>query len=215
MFTSEKIGGTQVFNSSLSPSTKSLVSNSQKALGQLSKSIAKAPQARLEDIKAQRNRQLREETRSINKDTQQTLAKTRAAISKRFGRSDNSTFGNQYVAEVEGHRVNALRQARVNADALAEDQITSDQNARIQRLNVFQNLLNNVYNQAQGVNKQQANTLIQEGRLENQRALARARMIQQNSNRSNSFRLGLLSQVASPIAGGLGTFLSNSLFSKR
>lgn len=180
----------------------------------MANNIARPSAERLKDIQNQRDRYFREERRSINDETDQILSKTRSALARRFGRSDNSTFGNALIADVEGHRVSAINRARINADTLAEDRAATDQDARIQRLNVFQSLLNNVFDQAQGVSRNQSSTLINEAKLENQRALARANLVQRNAERSSDFRLSLLSRVANPIASGLGNYISGGLFGK-
>lgn len=204
-----------MFSSTLSPSTQNVVNTSQNAVTQLVNEIARPPQERLADIQQQRDRYFKEERSTINRETDNVLAKTRSALSRRFGRSDNSTFGNALIADVEGHRVDAINRARVNADTLAEDRLASDQQARMERLGVFQSLLNNVFDQAQGVSSDQSSTLINEARLENQRALARAQLVQRNSDNSYFSRMSLLSRVANPIASGLGNFISSNLFTPK
>lgn len=175
-FASSISGGVEQHGSRLSDGTRSLVNESMAGLQALAREL-KAPDAnRARQINARSRDFFDLQAQGINQDVDDSLARTRSDLNKRFGGAYNATFGTDLLASIEGGRIGRLSDARKEAALLGKDLFRQDENSRMQRFTLFQNYLNDLNNQARGLQSSNANILLNERQRDSDLAIARANL---------------------------------------
>jgi len=203
-------GNTQINRSTLSGPTQQLVSTSQRSLNQLADELGRTSTERSNAIQQKAQSLFERQSQGINQDANDTLGRVRSDLSKRFGSSQNSTFGNDLLARVENDRLNRLNDSRQHSDLLAEDLQNADEDSKIRRANVFYNFLNGVNSDARGINQSGASLVLNENQRATSLAVSRANALQQYYNQEalRRSRQASLAQITPTVVGAaLGTAL--------
>lgn len=211
-FTTTVDNGVQSFGSSLGAPTQSIVNESLQGMLDLAKDLREPDGARQEAI-TQRSRDFYDlQARGINRTADERLFQTQSDLSKRFGGTYNATFGGDLLARMERDRQDRLSDAQKESSLLGEDLYRNDEDSRIRRFSLFQNYLNDLNNQARGLqtsaantldsNRQQADTLaIQRATLMNQLQLQDQAIAAQERSQRRLLALQAASNIAGSIAG--------------
>lgn len=178
-FTGRLVDNRQVFRTTLSDQTQRAVDTSRQASQVLLEELSRPPAGRANDIRQLADRQFLSQEKAITRNANRLLGNARLRLSSRFGRSGNSTFGTQLLNSLANSQLERLGEARLESDLLAEDLFSRDETSRINRLGVFQNVLNDVRNEARRFQTAAANTLDGDANRVTGAALSRARLIQQ------------------------------------
>lgn len=180
-------GNTQTTKTILSGPTKNSVDLSQVGLNRSLSQLGKTEAARSRQVDDVAGRVYNQQKRLIDKDSSQTEGKIRSNLSKTFGSSYNSTFGNHLLGQVYDDRLNRLNDARVQSDLLAENFLDRDEDRKMRRANLFLNILNDINSQSQGLTKLGADLLQNETQRATNVAIQRARLL--NNYNINQDRL--------------------------
>ena len=198
-------GRTQRVTTNLSPTSQRVVNRSQREVDFLTASLAQPDADRERNIR-QRNGQLFESLgRDINTAADDAISRVRSDSAQRFGGALNSTFGANQVARLEEARGRQLSDARLQTELAAEEQLAADETRRINRLGVFQNVLEGLDSRSRQLGSLGSNTLDRSRSLANQRAQALDRIFlpntlsRQNSRRRSFASLGSL--IGGPVGG--------------
>jgi hypothetical protein len=163
-------------------------------------------EARRQDLRTLSDAVYQRQADQINLDTSQLRQTAQTGLSKRFGHSAASTFGNQLLADIDGQGLKQRSDARLSADLLANDLDLQDEDRRIQRLNTFQNMLNSIDDRSRGLISNNSTLLQNETNRATDLAIVRAKQLDAwNAENYKNQRQSLLSRVA-PLAGrAIGT----------
>ncbi|MGE0201391.1 MAG: hypothetical protein AB7P76_10535 [Candidatus Melainabacteria bacterium] len=146
----ETRGGQQSLTSALSPDTQGLVGASQTALTDLARSLGQPDTTRARQIARRAQDFFDLQAGGINADSDALSRQAQSTLARRFGGSLNSTFGADLLSRIENDRLNRLSGARKDASLLGEDLFASDEDSRLRRFTLFQNVLGDLNNQARG-----------------------------------------------------------------
>jgi hypothetical protein len=161
-FTSVTSGGAESHSSRLSSGTQAMADESSNALQSLAKELNMPDERRLQAI-GDRSRDYYDlQAGGINQDVDDILSRTKSDLNKRFGGAYNATFGTSLLGDIESNRVDRLVDARKESALLGEDLYQQDEDSRIRRFTLFQNYLNDLNNQARGLQSSNAAILANE-----------------------------------------------------
>ena len=179
---SEQVGTTQRINTELSPLSQRLVGLSSNEVNRLANTLARPNKQREQKLVDLSNRQFTSLSDAINRSADDQVSLLRSQNAQRFGGSLNSTFGNDAIARVEGERQRELRDARLSSDLDATNRLRAEDTDRINRLNVFNGLLNGFENTTNTFGSLGSNALQRSQQLATQRASAIDRFNLQSGN---------------------------------
>lgn len=177
-YISRSQGGSQNFTSNLSPGTQATVNESLSGLQNLARELNAPDNERIAQINTRSRDYYDLQSAGINQDLDDTLARTKSDLNKRFGGSYNATFGTDLLANIEKSRVNQLEDARKQASLYGEDLYQRDEDSRMQRFTLFQNYLSDLNNQARGLQSSGAATLNADRQLQSNAGLQRQELIE-------------------------------------
>jgi hypothetical protein len=175
-FTSSVSKGVEQHSSILSDGTRALVNESMSGLQALARELNAPDERRMRQIGERSQDYYDLQAQGINQDVDDALARTRSDLNKRFGGAYNATFGTDLLASIEGSRLGRLADARKEAALLGEDLFRQDEASRIQRFTLFQNYLNDLNNQARGLQSSNTSILSSERQRDSDLAIARANL---------------------------------------
>ncbi|MDH4378764.1 MAG: hypothetical protein QE263_02515 [Vampirovibrionales bacterium] len=194
-------GSTQTTQTTLGPSSQELVSWSQLGSGLELDNLVNPSEGRRQDLQNLADDVYQRQADQINLDTSQLRQTAQGNLSRRFGHSVASTFGNQLLADIEGQGLKQRTDARLSADMLANDLDVQDEERRIQRLNTFQNILNNIDDRSRGLVSTNSSLLQNETNRATDLAIVRAKQLDDwNQQNYQNQRQSLLARMV-PVAG--------------
>jgi hypothetical protein len=194
-------GNTQTTQTTLGQSSQELVNWGQLGSDIELEALVSPSEARRQDLQALADAVYQRQANQINLDTSQLRQTAQTGLSKRFGHSAASTFGNQLLADIDGQGLKQRSDARLSADMLANDLDAQDEERRIQRLNTFQNILNSIDDRSRGLVSTNSTLLQNETNRATDLAIVRAKQLDAwNAENYKNQRQSLLARVA-PVAG--------------
>lgn len=211
-FVARRSGKTQTFTSQLSGGTQQALNTSRRAGQALLEELARSPASRSNDIRDLANRQFRSQERAITRSANQLLGNARTRLASRFGRSGNSTFGNQLISNLASSQLERLGEARLQSDLLGEDLFARDEQSRLNRLGTFRNVINDIADRDNRFQSIATSTLQNEANRSTRAAISRAQLAQQaqlarrrssgggGSNLFGNSRLGTVLNLGTSIA---------------
>ena len=214
-FTSVSSGGAESHSSQLSTGTQAMVDESSNALQSLAKELNAPDVRRLISIGDRSQDYYDLQASGINQDVDDSLARTKSDLNKRFGGAYNATFGTSLLADIEGSRIGRLADSRKDASLLGEDLYQQDEDSRVRRFTLFQNYLNDINNQARGLQTSNATTLANERGRATDVAVDRANLAYRYSEldqrakdaqaeRNRKERESYARMASQPSSGGMG-----------
>lgn len=209
-------GNSQYTQDSLTPQTAATIQTSQNALQDLAQNLAQPNDQMYQNIadKAQNYYDL--QAQNINNTSDNLYNQTTSDLANRFGGAYNSTFGAMDLGQIQKNRLNALYNAGSAATMYGQDLYNQDQANQINRFQVFNNYLTNLYNQAQSANTLGSNLLeneanraqnlsIDQAKLQMQAAIANQNAARQAAQRRAALLGGIIQTagyLAAPATGG-------------
>ena len=201
--TTKRKGSTQTTTTTLGSASQGLVNWGQLGSEMELENLVSPSEARRNDVRDLSNALYQQQADRINLDTSQLRQTAQTGLSKRFGHSAASTFGNQLLAEIDGQGLKQRNDARLSADMLANDLDVQDEARRVQRLNPFQNILSSIEDRSRGLISTNSSLLQNETNRATDLAIVRAKQLDAwNAENYRNQRQSLLERMA-PAAGRL------------
>lgn len=187
------------FSTSLSPSSRKLIDTAKAGMLGLADELKQPDAIRQKSIHERANDFFGRLRTGIHEDASRLMEKTKSDLSKRFGGTYNATFGTDLLGRQHKNYLAQLKDARIQANLLGEDLARADEASRINRFNLFNNVVNGFNNQLTGLVSPGLGFLSGERDRNSRLALAQAQFDQQyqqqrdeqaRQNRLNALRLG-------------------------
>lgn len=202
----EEAGNVQRTFSKLSTPTRRILDTSRNAVQGLATQLASPDSTRQRDLQRLQEDLFSSQAAAINSASDRSAGAIRSQNAQRFGGALNATFGNQLLGELEGQRQRSLADARLESDLIARELENTRTQSRIQRLQVFQGLLNNSVQPLFNSNRDAAQVL-DNARDRSLRRIEALERQSQNQERQRQTRRSAFGSTFGSLLGGVGGFL--------
>ena len=217
-------GNSQYTQNLLTPQTAATIQASQNGLQGLAQDLAQPSDQMYQNIAQQSQNFYDLQAQNINNESNTMYDQTASDLSHRFGGTYNSTFGALALDQLQKNRLNALYNASKEATMYGQDLYNQDQSNQINRFQVLNNYLNNLYGQAQSSNELGSNLLENEANRAQNLGISQANLAQRANELNQQVaqaaakrRMALLNgavaaagYIAAPVTGGASIPISQA-----